>query len=46
MHVRTKMPSQYMLNSAVEITSLHHVAFNSLLLGRSALDLLHLSRYF
>ena len=44
--VRTKMPSQYMLNSAEEITSLYHVAFNPLLLDRSALDLLHLTRFF
>ena len=36
------MPSQSTFSSAEEITSLHHVAFNSLLLGRSALDLLHL----
>ena len=44
--VRTKMPSQSMLNTAEEITSLHYAAFNPLLLGRSALDMLHLTRYF
>ena len=44
--VRTKMPSQSMLNSVEEITSLHHVALNQLLLGLSALDLIHLTRYF
>ena len=42
--VRIKMPSQSMLNSLEEITYLHHIAFNPLLIIRSALDLLHLTR--
>ena len=44
--VRTIMPSQSMLNSAEEITYLHQVGFNPLLIVRSALDLLHLTRRF
>ena len=44
--IRTQMPSQSKLNSAEEITYLHPVAFNPFLIVRSALDLLHLTRYF
>ena len=44
--VDTKMTAHYMFNSALEITCLHHVAYNPLLRVRSATDLLHLTRYF
>ena len=33
-------------NSTQKITCSHHVAFNPILLARSALDLLHFIRYF
>ena len=38
------MPSKSMFNRAEKITCLRHVDFNPLLLGRSALDLLHLTK--
>ena len=41
--IGTKIPLQSMFDSAQEITYLHHVSFNPLLLVRSALDLLHYS---
>ena len=44
--VRTKMPSQCMFNPAEDITCIRHVDLNPLLLGQSALDLLHLTRFF
>ena len=44
--VNTEMPFHSIFNSAEEITCSRHVSINRLLLAQSALDILHLTRYF